>query len=137
MWRRRRVKSRTSELVAGGLFRAPRLSGCWLASERSFTSRTARLVLPALISPLRKVAADDPNHKQQNRRGESIRIQLREYEGAVLLDVRKHYTDSTGKLSPTKKGLSIVVHRLPDLAAGIAKALDRACELNLISEGGA
>jgi hypothetical protein len=47
---------------------------------------------------------------------------------------RKHYTDSAGKLSPTKKGLSIVVHRLPDLCAGIAKAERLARELNLINQ---
>lgn len=67
-----------------------------------------------------------------NRRGESVRVQLREYEGQALIDIRKHYT-AEGKLLPTKKGLSLVVRRLPDLAAAIDKALAKARELGLIN----
>ena len=67
-----------------------------------------------------------------NRRGESIRIQLREYEGAVLLDTRRYYTDRQGKLAPTDKGVSVPIKRLPDLARGINKALLTARQLGLI-----
>ena len=48
-----------------------------------------------------------------NRRGESVRVQLREFEGAALVDVRKHYTGADGKLQPTKKGLSLAIRGLP------------------------
>ena len=61
-----------------------------------------------------------------NRRGESVRVQLREFEGAALVDVRKHYTGADGKLQPTKKGLSLAIRRLPELAAAINKALAKA-----------
>ncbi len=37
-----------------------------------------------------------------NRRGESVRVQLREYEGRALVDVRKHFTAEDGKLQPTR-----------------------------------
>jgi hypothetical protein len=71
-----------------------------------------------------------------NRRGESIRVQLRKFEGVALVDVRKHYTGAEGKLLPTKKGLSLTLRRLPDLAAAITKALEKARALGLIREGG-
>jgi hypothetical protein len=69
-----------------------------------------------------------------NRSGESVRVQLREYEGQPLLDVRKYFTDSDGKLQPTKKGISIAIARLPDLASAINRAVDKARELKLIHE---
>jgi Transcriptional Coactivator p15 (PC4) len=69
-----------------------------------------------------------------NRRGESIRVQLREFEGIAILDVRKHYTAADGVLRPTKKGLSLVIRRLPDLAAAIAKAERQARELGLLGQ---
>ena len=69
-----------------------------------------------------------------NRRGESIRVQLREFEGIALVDVRKHYTGPDGKLLPTKKALSVAVRRLPDLVTAITKALAKAHELGLICD---
>lgn len=71
-----------------------------------------------------------------NRRGESVRISLREYEGIALVDVRRHYTAKDGVLRPTKKGLSIAIRRLPDLNAALAKAEQKARELGLIKPAG-
>jgi hypothetical protein len=71
-----------------------------------------------------------------NRRGESLRVQLRMFEGVPLIDLRKFYTGAEGKLLPTKKGLSLVIRRLPDLAAAIVKAERVARELGLIREEG-
>jgi rhodanese-related sulfurtransferase len=70
-----------------------------------------------------------------NRRGEAVLIQLREFEGLALVDVRKHYTAADGKLAPTAKGIAITIRKLPDLAAGIAKAMHKARELGLIAGG--
>jgi Transcriptional Coactivator p15 (PC4) len=67
-----------------------------------------------------------------NRRGESVRIQLREFEGLALVDLRRHYTNADGKMAPTKKGISIAVTRLPDLNRAVAKALQKARELGLL-----
>jgi hypothetical protein len=67
----------------------------------------------------------------RNRRGESVRVQLREYEGQLLVDLRVHYLRD-GKLVPTQKGLSIVARKLPELALAVAKALKRARELGLL-----
>ncbi len=67
-----------------------------------------------------------------NRHGESVRVQLREFEGRALVDVRKHFTDSAGKLQPTKKGISVAIARLPELANAISRAMAKARELGLI-----
>ena len=41
-----------------------------------------------------------------------------------------------GRLVPTPKGVSIVVLRLPELAAAVTKALAKAKELGLIPDDG-
>jgi hypothetical protein len=68
----------------------------------------------------------------RNRGGEAIRVQLKEFEGRVLVDARVWYTANDGTLQPTAKGLSCVVLRLPDLAAAINKAVAKAEELGLL-----
>jgi hypothetical protein len=70
----------------------------------------------------------------RNRGGESVRIELREYEGHVVVDVRVHFPDATGILRPSKKGVCLTIHKLPELVRGISKALTRARELNLIAD---
>ena len=72
-----------------------------------------------------------------NRRGESVRVQLREFEGRPLIDVRKHFTNGEGKLQATKKGLALAITRLPELAAAINQALAKARTLGLLADGGA
>ena len=69
-----------------------------------------------------------------NRKGESIRVQLREFEGRAVIDVRRYYTTKEGQLWPTKKGICLAVVRLPELASGIGKALAKARELGLIAD---
>jgi hypothetical protein len=68
----------------------------------------------------------------RNRKGEAVFVQLRPFEGRALVDLRIHYTDKAGKMAPTQKGLSIVVARLPELAAAINKALRTAQGLGLL-----
>jgi hypothetical protein len=67
-----------------------------------------------------------------NRRGEACIVSIREYEGAVVIDVRKNYTGADGKLAPTKKGIALVVRKLPELVKAINKAHRIAVELGLI-----
>lgn len=72
-----------------------------------------------------------------NRRGHSVRIQLREFEGRLIVDMRKHFTDKAGRMQATRKGLALQINRLPELADGVNRALARARELGLIqSEAG-
>ena len=51
-----------------------------------------------------------------NRKGESIRVQLRKFEGRAVVDVRRFYTTKEGQLWPTKKGICLAIARLPELA---------------------
>ena len=68
----------------------------------------------------------------RNRKGEAVIVQLREFEGRILVDTRVNVTDREGRLQPTKKGPSVAVRRLPELAAALAKAEQKARELGLI-----
>lgn len=70
----------------------------------------------------------------RNRKGEAVIVQLREFEGHAIVDARVNFTDHEGQLRPTKKGLSIAVRRLPELAAALAKAERKARELGLLGE---
>jgi hypothetical protein len=72
----------------------------------------------------------------KNRRGESIRVSLSNYEGRDLADVRTWYTGDDGKLKPGK-GFAAEVKHLPRLTAAIAKAEAKARELGLIDDGAA
>jgi hypothetical protein len=69
----------------------------------------------------------------KNRKGETIRVTLENYEGHDLVSVRQFFTTADNKLAPTKKGISIAVARLPDLAAAVTKALEKARDLGLIA----
>jgi hypothetical protein len=90
------------------------------------TNRTRAPQHPALAEPV-KVA-----DFWKNRRGETIRVSLETYEGRDLVDVRQYYTGKDGKMLPTKKGISLSVLRLIELAAAINKAVTKARDLALI-----
>jgi hypothetical protein len=86
----------------------------------------------------RKPALDEPVVVSQfwkNRRHDAVVVSLSTYEGHNLIDVRTHSMNKAGQLVPTPKGLSIVVLRLPELAAALNKALAKARELGLIDGG--
>jgi Transcriptional Coactivator p15 (PC4) len=66
-----------------------------------------------------------------------IRIELSEFKGHPLVNVRIWETGSDGVDRPTVKGIALGIAKLPELAAGIAKALAKARELGLIDNEGA
>jgi hypothetical protein len=70
----------------------------------------------------------------KNRKHDAVVVSLSTYEGRNIIDVRQHFMTKDGKLQPTQKGLAMQVLRLPELAAGIAKALSKARELGLIDD---
>ena len=70
----------------------------------------------------------------KNRRGESIRLALNQFQGRSIVDLRTWYTQD-GKLKPGK-GFAAEVHHLPRLAAAFAKAEAKAQELGLIGDKG-
>jgi hypothetical protein len=66
-------------------------------------------------------------------RRESVRIQLSEFQGNALVDVRIHALRE-GKLVPTPRGVAVSVRKLPQLAAALAKAERMARELGLLPD---
>jgi Transcriptional Coactivator p15 (PC4) len=70
----------------------------------------------------------------KNRRGESVRLVLSQFQGRSIFDLRTWYT-AEGKLKPGK-GFAAEVRHLPRLAAAIAKAETKARELGLIEDEG-
>jgi Transcriptional Coactivator p15 (PC4) len=71
----------------------------------------------------------------KNRRGESIRLVLNQFQGRNVFDLRTWYT-ADGKLKPGK-GFAAEVRHLPRLAAAIAKAEAKTRELGLVGDEGA
>jgi hypothetical protein len=72
----------------------------------------------------------------KNRRGETIRATLVTYEGRNCFDLRQHFTAHDGRMQPTKKGITVAVLRLPELAAAVNKAVSTARDLGLIDDEG-
>jgi transcriptional coactivator p15 (PC4) len=70
----------------------------------------------------------------KNRRHDAVVTTLSTFEGRNLVDIRTHVMDRKGCLVPTPKGVSIVVLRLPELAAAVNKALAKAKELGLLDD---
>jgi hypothetical protein len=70
----------------------------------------------------------------RNPGGQAVVTRLYEYGDNILVDCRVHYTAPDGCLKPTRKGIAVLVNRLPELAAALAKAERIACELGLISK---
>jgi hypothetical protein len=69
---------------------------------------------------------------------EHMRVDLSEYKGHPLINVRIWQTGSDGIDRPTTKGVALGIRKLPELARAIAKAESRAREIGLLdgSEAG-
>jgi hypothetical protein len=87
---------------------------------------TARVTLP---DPL------EVDSFWRNRRHEAVVSTLSTFEGRNIFDIRVHAMKD-GRLVPTRKGVAIVVLRLPDLAKAVTKALAKAKALGLIDDEG-
>jgi hypothetical protein len=86
---------------------------------------------PAKASPLAEPVTIAKFWKNR-RRNESLHISLSEYEGQALINVRVYTTGADGIDRPTTKGVAMGIRKLPELAAGLAKALDKARDLGLL-----
>jgi hypothetical protein len=73
--------------------------------------------------------------KSPRNRTEHVRVDLSEYQGHPLINVRIWQTGSDGIDRPTTKGIALGIRKLPQLARAIAKAEIRARELNLLEAG--
>lgn len=89
-------------------------------SRRRRTERTA-LSEPILIERFWKTRA-----------GASVEIRLKSYEGRAFLDVREYQTSTDGKSVPTKKGVTVAIPRIPELAHAVSKAYEKAIDIGLL-----
>ena len=55
-------------------------------------------------------------------KGEVIRVEVSEYKGKKLLNIRVWYTDAEGQLKPTQKGIAINPEHYEKLLDAITKA---------------
>jgi hypothetical protein len=69
---------------------------------------------------------------QKNTR-ETLRVGLEKYNGFDLLDLRVWIDAPEGGLRPTKAGINLRVHLLPQLQEAIAAAIDEARAHGLIA----
>ena len=74
--------------------------------------------------------------KSARDRAAHVRIELSEFKGHPLVNVRIWETGSDGIDRPTVKGIALAITKLPELAAGITKALAVAKERGLIPADG-
>jgi hypothetical protein len=65
---------------------------------------------------------------------EHIRVDLSEYEGRAIVNVRIWQTGTDGIDRPTTKGIAMSVRKLPELASALAKAEIKARELRLLDD---
>ncbi|UQR67718.1 hypothetical protein LRP30_21765 [Bradyrhizobium sp. C-145] len=72
--------------------------------------------------------------KSPRNRKQTIVIAIKHYEGHTFLDCRMFGTNEQGQSVPTQRGVTVGIARLPEFAAGVAKALAKARELGLIAE---
>jgi hypothetical protein len=76
--------------------------------------------------------------KSSRDRSAHVRVDLSEYKGHPLFNIRVWQTGSDGVDRPTPKGIALTIGKLPELVAAVTRALAKAEELGLIkSEGDA
>ncbi|CAB4030813.1 activated RNA polymerase II transcriptional coactivator p15-like, partial [Paramuricea clavata] len=59
--------------------------------------------------------------------GKKRNVNVREFKGKVLIDIREYYEDDAGNMKPGKKGISLQVDQWEALKEHIAK-IDEAIE---------
>jgi hypothetical protein len=91
---------------------------------------TARATLPEPVSIAKFWKSRD--------HAEHVRVDLSEFKGQVIVNVRLWQTGTDGVDSPTTKGIAMSVRKLPELASALAKAETTAIELGLLqgADGG-
>jgi hypothetical protein len=68
----------------------------------------------------------------KNRRHDIVAVQIKSYEGVVFCDIRQFFENDAGQNCPTKKGIGITLHKLPELVSLLEKAIEKASELGLL-----
>ncbi len=63
---------------------------------------------------------------KKNGRGETVRVSLSRLNGTVIADIRTYFLDKSGNSQASKKGLALLVTKLPELADALQKAVTEA-----------
>lgn len=71
---------------------------------------------------------------KNRQRRESVHVDLSEYEGHKLINVRVWETGSDGIDRPTKKGIALGIGKLPELSRALLRAEVKAHEIGLLQE---
>jgi Transcriptional Coactivator p15 (PC4) len=74
---------------------------------------------------------------KSRRRDIAVVVALGPYKEHNLISVREYVVGSDGTMRPSVRGVSLVVRRLPELAAALGRALKQAKDLGLLPERGA
>lgn len=69
---------------------------------------------------------------RNRKRQEEVRVTLSRYENKAIADVRIYFTDQSGCMRPTKKGIALAIAKLPELRKALEKAEAKAISLDLI-----
>jgi hypothetical protein len=70
--------------------------------------------------------------KSARDRSKHVRIDLSEFKGHALVNVRVWETGTDGIDRPSKAGLALAIRKLPELTRALVKAEDRAREMGLL-----
>jgi hypothetical protein len=73
---------------------------------------------------------------KSRRRDIAVVVAIGPYKEHNLISVREHVVGSDGIMRPSTRGVSLVVRRLPELAAALGKALAKAKALGLLPADG-
>ncbi|XP_033634236.1 activated RNA polymerase II transcriptional coactivator p15-like [Asterias rubens] len=80
-------------------------------------------------SPKKKKSGDGPeDHMYPLARQRFVNV--REFRGKVLIDIREYYTDNSGELKPGKKGISLTVEQWEKLKDAMEDVNDSVRELS-------
>jgi hypothetical protein len=92
--------------------------------------------MPARECPIAENEPIEIHKMSRDRRGNALVFSLKSYQGSPFFDLRTYYTDVDGIFKPTAKGITASPSKLPEIFKAIAKSVERARELGLISEDG-
>ena len=69
---------------------------------------------------------------------EEVRVRIAEWRGSNFVDLRvfTEFDGKEGEKRPTKRGLALGLHRLPELAEAVDAALAEARRRGLVKKGG-
>ncbi|XP_038072352.1 activated RNA polymerase II transcriptional coactivator p15-like [Patiria miniata] len=85
---------------------------------------------PKRKSPKKKAKTGDGPEDHMYPLSRQRFVNVREFRGKVLIDIREYYTDNSGELKPGKKGISLTVEQWEKLKDCVDDITDSVKELS-------